>query len=75
MKTITIPAGVTSIGDYAFNGIKELRMYCNGATPPSVGSTPFDYYWTEIYVPASSLENYRTAWGHLLETTDYIKSM
>ena len=75
LKTITIPAGVTSIGDFAFNGIKELKMYCNGATPPSVGSTPFDYYWTEIYVPASSLENYRTAWGHLLETTDYIKSM
>ena len=75
LKTITIPAGVTSIGDYAFNGIMELKMYCNGATPPSVGSTPFNYYWTEIYVPASSLENYRTAWGHLLETTDYIKSM
>lgn len=67
LKAITLPAGVTTIGDYAFNGITELKVYCKATIPPTVGSTPFNKWWAEIYVPAASLAAYQEAWGNVAD--------
>lgn len=64
LATLTIPDSVTSIGNNAFKncyGIAEYHIL--PTTPPTAGTTIFDGIASDcvIYVPAASLETYKTA--------------
>ena len=63
LTSITIPDGVTRIGNSAFSSCKALTSAtCLATTPPSLGYYAFnDTNNCPIYVPASSLESYKTA--------------
>lgn len=61
--SLVIPETVTSIGDGAFANWHSLQsVTCRAAVPPpSCGDLPTDST-APIYVPAASVEAYKTAW-------------
>ena len=63
LTNIVIPDSVTSIGDYAFNSCSGLTsVTIQATTPPSLGSSAFDNTNNcRIYVPAESVDAYKTA--------------
>lgn len=65
LATITIPENVTSIGTYAFQGCYGMKEYhLLPTTPPTLaGTNAFNNIPSDciIYVPAESLEAYKTA--------------
>ncbi len=64
LTTITIPDGVTQIGDQTFYKCSNLsEIICLAVTPPTIKSNTFSYVNHDIplYVPAASVEAYRTA--------------
>ena len=66
LTSVTIGDGVTTIGNSAFRFCSSLKsVYCKATTPPSLGSTVFDYNGDgrKIYVPAESVEAYKAAEG------------
>ena len=66
LTTITIPNSVTSIGNYAFYNCTNLAaITCEATTPPTIGGNTFYGASTSIpvYVPASSVEAYKSAWS------------
>lgn len=65
ITSVTIPSGVTSIGQYAFQGCSGLtEITVNRTTPPTLGEDAFnDTNNCPIYVPASSVNTYKTAWS------------
>ena len=66
LTTLTLPANLTSIGSYAFYGCKNLvEIYSKPTTPPSLGliSFPWEYDKLKIYVPTSSVTDYKEKWS------------
>lgn len=65
LTSIEIPSSVTSIGVSAFrdcNGLTSIMVYA--LTPPDLGTTVFEYTNScPIYVPAQSVDAYKTADG------------
>ena len=63
LASITIPASVTSIGNYAFNGCTNLTtMRVEATTPPTLSSTnAISTATTQIQVPMASVDAYKTA--------------
>lgn len=63
--SITIPSGVTRIGDSAFNRCRDLAsITVNATTPPTMGYSAFiGTNDCQIYVPAESVEAYKSASG------------
>ena len=63
LKSITIPKSVTFIGEYAFINSAVRDVVCKAETPPTIGGDgAFDMiYNCTLYVPAASIEVYRTA--------------
>ena len=63
LTKITIPDGVTSIGKYAFAYCSKLTsITIKATTPPTLGSSAFDNTNNcPIYVPAASVDTYKTA--------------
>jgi hypothetical protein len=65
--TLTIPASVTNIGDYAFEACAWLTKYIlHASIPPAIGECTFTSNYDRLvfasfYVPAESLEAYKTA--------------
>lgn len=77
-NTITIGATVTNIGANAFKKTLAVGIYINSSTPATLGTGAFDdcgtTEWDEeaqqdrfvpapIYVPAASVDAYKTAWS------------
>ena len=66
ITSVTIPASVTSIGDFAFQDCTKLEyVYVLPTTPPTIGSDPFNgcNALTAIVVPAAAYEDYVTGWS------------
>ena len=65
LTNINIPSGVTSIGQDAFYNCRSLsNITVNAVTPPSLGRNALSYTNDcPIYVPAESVEAYKTATG------------
>ena len=64
VTTYTIPDGVTSIGESAFQYCYSLTsVYCKATTPPTGGSSMFDGNASgrKIYVPMNSVDTYKSA--------------
>lgn len=59
LKSLTIPAQVTRIYDYAFTTLDEL--ICLPTTPPNIGGNVTRYVTTVIYVPDASVAAYKAA--------------
>lgn len=71
--TILGEAGPLDIGDKAFSFEHSLTtIYCYRTIPPQITATSIAITHDKTlttYVPQASLENYRTAWGGVAETT------
>jgi hypothetical protein len=65
LTAVTIGSGVTSIGQSAFYSATTLTsITINAVTPPSLGSSALSYTNScPIYVPAGSVNAYKTARG------------
>ena len=64
ITSITIPAGVTQIGEWAFEACSDLAgIYCLSATPATAYSTTFKglYEAVTLYVPIGASAAYQTA--------------
>lgn len=63
LTSITIPASVTSIDNYAFRGSSKLvTMRIESATPPTLANiNAISSATTQIQVPMESVEAYKTA--------------
>lgn len=73
LESIKIPESVTEIGEYAFYCCLNLAdIYVRNIFPCSLGREVFDgIHSFKIFVPQSSLEQYKTAEGWS-NYTDYI---
>jgi hypothetical protein len=66
LTDVTIGSGVTSIGVMAFTFCSSLAsVTVNATTPPTLGGSAFDGTAAalKIYVPAESVDAYKTAWS------------
>lgn len=65
LTSIEIPSGVTSIGDSAFDRCSGLTaIIVDAVTPPTLGYNPFeDTNNCPIFVPAASVNAYKSAWS------------
>lgn len=63
LASAAIPGGVTNIGRSAFSCQAAGEYHFKSTTPPTLGSNAFGYIPSDckIYVPAGSLETYKTA--------------
>ena len=70
MKKVVVGTGIETIEYEAFMGVQEVEITIKALTPPSLvmpDGTPCTYpevfpLYTYIYVPASSVYAYKTAW-------------
>ena len=64
LTSITIGANISEIGDYACYGCSSLKyLYIKANTPPSLGTSVIPSTIGIIYVPRSSVEEYKTLWS------------
>ena len=79
LTSITIPNSVTSIRDSAFNGCSGLTsITIQATTPPSLGISAFNNTNNcPIYVPAESVDAYKTAtnWSELADRIQAIPAV
>lgn len=73
LSSVTLPVGVTSIGEFAFISCPKLvELYCKPTNPPAVDLTAFDIFVCvptslQVYVPTASVDVYKAAypWSEL----------
>lgn len=77
LTSVTIPSDVIRIGDRAFYGCTSLTSITVEATaPPTLSSSSFTKVpeTANIYVPAESVETYKT-WGNWSARAEYIQAI
>ena len=64
LTKVTLGAGIVEIKDEAlyYQYARSLKVYCKATTPPIIGKNAFSPD-VIIYVPKSSVEDYRTFWS------------
>lgn len=67
LTSITLPAGLTTIGEEAFAYSSLDIVTCLAETPPSLGNNAFLCSLTNIYVPAGAVDAYKTAWSEFAD--------
>ncbi len=75
LTSVKIGENVTSIGEFAFWNCRSLTsVYCKATTPPTVGNNIFDTPTSgrKIFVPAASVEAYKTAEGWSRYASDIV---
>lgn len=73
LTSVNIPNTVTNIGTYAFHDCRRLtRATIYATTPPNIGWGVFDSQCV-IYVPAESVDTYKTASEYWEEYADRIQ--
>lgn len=65
-RNVTIGSGITQIGRSCFSHFSQLSSFtCEAVTPPTIQSNTFDYTKDtrtfKVYVPAESVEAYKSA--------------
>ena len=71
IQYIVIESGITTIGDYAFNGCTEVRsITCYAATPPTCGAEAFGGIDTSI--PLYVLESAEVAYKNADQWLDFL---
>ena len=75
LETVIIGSGVTSISDSAFEGGESFTsVTCFATTPPTLGGGVFAYTKNcPIYVPAGSVNTYKTAWSEYADRIQAIQ--
>ena len=64
LTSVTIGSSITEIGNYAFYGCSSLKyLYIKANTPPTLGSSVIPSTIGIIYVPRSSVEEYKALWS------------
>lgn len=72
LTSIIIPEGIKEIESEAFYSCRKLKaIYCKAKTPPQCRSLPFDYKDITVYVPAESLDLYKST----SEWSDYFEDI
>jgi hypothetical protein len=67
LPSITLPSTITAIANYAFSDCSSLAsMTVLATTPPTLGTSalPSASQFQAIYVPAASVDAYKTAWSN-----------
>ena len=80
LTSITIPVGVTSIGDWAFYVCSKLKsIIITAVVPPTLSNVNAfqDTNNCPIYVPAASVDAYKTAntWSNLADRIEAISEL
>ena len=75
LTSISIPVNVASIGDQAFSGCTALTSitFLNDI-PPVITETSFLETECLIYVPASSIDQYKAAWPSYADRLTYVEN-
>jgi len=66
LKEVDLPATLQKIGRAAFSGTSLVKVTCRATTPPVVDSSFAGIRTAQnlvLYVPASSIQTYKTAWS------------
>lgn len=64
LTSIILPNSVKEIKEYAFDGCQELEtIICECETPPTLGTYAFSSNLKTIYVPATAVDDYKSASG------------
>ena len=66
LKEVDLPATLQKIGRAAFSGTSLVKVTCRATTPPVVDSSFAGIRTAQnlvLYVPASSIQAYKTAWS------------
>lgn len=74
--SVIIGSGITSIGDRAFSSSHARSITINATTPPTLGKDVFNsesIYLKTIYVPASSVDAYKSASTRWSNYASYIQ--
>ena len=64
METITLPSGLSLIGERCFEGCPNIKeIYSNSITPPVVSESSFEdiYNSATLYVPKGSMADYKSS--------------
>lgn len=76
LESIIIPESMNSIGNKVFEGCQELKsVTVLATTPPTLGTDVFNYCSDNliIYVPAESVDTYKSAWSAYSEKIEPIQ--
>ena len=64
LTSITLGNAITDIGDCAFyNCTKLKKLYCRSSNPPLLGSAAIPTTIGIIYVPRTSVDEYKALWS------------